>query len=886
VKSQHKFLLTGTPVQNNLSELLTLVSFLNPALFSKYQSSESDHQLVDHFDYELKRNLEKKGLPMDDDHRLAAARTVLLPFVLRRVKADVDTGLLEKQILVEECALGATHRAAYAEVEVWLAEAEAATKQAAAERLERGRKKPGSSKAKAKANQQAELPASSLNNRDMQLRKAANHPLLHRRLFDSAKLSQVASVLLSAAEASAVAAASAAAAAAVAAAERACTMPKLTKGLRIQVLWADPDGGEEGGTWFTGTVSAAPKSGKAAVEYDDGEKAVLVLADEEYRVLAPVGGDGGDDAAASMGSAAGAYADNGDGDVDVDVDGDGNGGEGEDDEGAIPWQTSGHSHIGCLALRHCEDDDGTQRKQEGRITMWAPADEAEGDPALWHMVHDDGDEEDLEEEEVEEALQDWKRENERAPPQKNQRGKRAKGADAGAGASDGDGGRDGASAASAGASDSPSKRARTGPDRALLPVRTVWRADGMDETALRAEPAEDGAWHAADAVVCNGECAQVEAEEEEPRSGARFALLLLPDGRRGWLKVKYLLTAPPVDEPAVAVPANDGHGSGRTAGAAMVPTAGGGGACPAAPAVGSLVVRVFEDSAVLARVVERFGEGPERLWHVEHADGDGEDLDDEEMVEALADAALLQLGASQRTDSNARDGGVEGEGESAGADTEMEMETEAGAETGAALASCDGAIAAGAAVRSTVTSTEDKEEEEEEDGAFERNARRLLVVGARIVRVCEGEALAAEVITVDPPFSASSPPPASGSAAASSRRWTVKFEDGETEQLDQGQLLLAVLDRARQVAQEERDDGHRSSTAAEYVQSVLGRHWQVIAGPCCSRPCDSARCNACFLLPHTVLILRLDVNATHRALEYADWHICDSGARNSCGRED
>ena len=402
VKSQHKFLLTGTPVQNNLSELLTLVSFLNPALFSKYQSSESDHQLVDHFDYELKRNLEKKGLPMDDDHRLAAARTVLLPFVLRRVKADVDTGLLEKQILVEECALGATHRAAYAEVEAWLAEAEAATKQAAAERLERGRKKPGSSKVKAKAKQQAELPASSLNNRDMQLRKAANHPLLHRRLFDSVKLSQVASVLLSAAEASAVAAASAAAAAAVAAAERACTMPKLTKGLRIQVLWADPDGGEEGGTWFTGTVSAAPKSGKAAVEYDDGEKAVLVLAEEEYRVLAPVGGDGEDDAAASTGSAAGACAGNGDGDVDVDVDGDGNGGEGEDedDEGAIPWQTSGHSCIGCLALRHCEDDDGTQRKQEGRITMWAPADEAEGDPALWHMVHDDGDEEDLEEEEV------------------------------------------------------------------------------------------------------------------------------------------------------------------------------------------------------------------------------------------------------------------------------------------------------------------------------------------------------------------------------------------------------------------------------------------------------------------------------------------------------
>jgi hypothetical protein len=38
----------------------------------------------------------------------------------------------------------------------------------------------------------------------------------------------------------------------------------------------------------------------------------------------------------------------------------------------------------------------------GLITKWVPA--SDDDPALWHMVHDDGDEEDLEEDEVHTAM--------------------------------------------------------------------------------------------------------------------------------------------------------------------------------------------------------------------------------------------------------------------------------------------------------------------------------------------------------------------------------------------------------------------------------------------------------------------------------------------------
>ncbi len=40
----------------------------------------------------------------------------------------------------------------------------------------------------------------------------------------------------------------------------------------------------------------------------------------------------------------------------------------------------------------------------GTVTKWLAADEATGEPALFHAVHDDGDEEDLEEDEAREAL--------------------------------------------------------------------------------------------------------------------------------------------------------------------------------------------------------------------------------------------------------------------------------------------------------------------------------------------------------------------------------------------------------------------------------------------------------------------------------------------------
>jgi hypothetical protein len=100
--------------------------------------------------------------------------------------------------------------------------------------------------------------------------------------------------------------------------------------------------------------------------------------------------------------------------------------EEELEDGAVDWKsegrTSGHPFINQrVALLH---DTGIAK---GTVTMWVPAnDEKSDEPALFHVSHDDGDSEDLEEDEVEEAVALLKAEEEEKATAgtSKQRGKR------------------------------------------------------------------------------------------------------------------------------------------------------------------------------------------------------------------------------------------------------------------------------------------------------------------------------------------------------------------------------------------------------------------------------------------------------------------------------
>ncbi|MBW0499315.1 hypothetical protein O181_039030 [Austropuccinia psidii MF-1] len=88
-QSRSRLLITGTPLQNNLQELWALLNFLLPDVFS---SSED-------FDAWFKRERQSDPTSQSDAENdvIKQLHKVLRPFLLRRVKSDVEKSLLPKK---------------------------------------------------------------------------------------------------------------------------------------------------------------------------------------------------------------------------------------------------------------------------------------------------------------------------------------------------------------------------------------------------------------------------------------------------------------------------------------------------------------------------------------------------------------------------------------------------------------------------------------------------------------------------------------------------------------------------------------------------------------------------------------------------------------------
>ncbi|CAH1776599.1 unnamed protein product [Owenia fusiformis] len=82
-KSTNRLLLTGTPLQNNLHELWSLLNFLLPDVFSS----------SDDFDSWFSTS----NMLGDDDALVKRLHAVLRPFLLRRIKREVEKSLLPKK---------------------------------------------------------------------------------------------------------------------------------------------------------------------------------------------------------------------------------------------------------------------------------------------------------------------------------------------------------------------------------------------------------------------------------------------------------------------------------------------------------------------------------------------------------------------------------------------------------------------------------------------------------------------------------------------------------------------------------------------------------------------------------------------------------------------
>lgn len=158
-----RLLLTGTPLQNNLQELASLLAFILPSVFD-----EKKADLASIFKYKAKTtDDDESNNALLSQQRIKRARAMMTPFVLRRKKIHVLKHLPSKTNRVHYCHLNKAQGTIYRD---YIASAREALDIRAA-----GGK-----------------PSKSTSNVMMQLRKAALHPLLFRNNYPDDRLRKMA----------------------------------------------------------------------------------------------------------------------------------------------------------------------------------------------------------------------------------------------------------------------------------------------------------------------------------------------------------------------------------------------------------------------------------------------------------------------------------------------------------------------------------------------------------------------------------------------------------------------------------------------------------------------------------------------------------------------
>ncbi|KAJ3365329.1 putative DNA helicase ino80 [Allomyces arbusculus] len=194
VKSRNRLLLTGTPVQNSMKELWALLHFIMPTLFDSHTE----------FNEWFSRDIEsaavnKRQMNAEQVKRL---HMILQPFMLRRVKRDVQSELGEKIEVNVSCALSKKQMLLYrllkqkisirdildsvrngASKAASAARAAAAARKAAKRDLddELARDPAGAGAGAGGMEDDEDSSGDSLMNVVMQLRKVCNHPELLER---------------------------------------------------------------------------------------------------------------------------------------------------------------------------------------------------------------------------------------------------------------------------------------------------------------------------------------------------------------------------------------------------------------------------------------------------------------------------------------------------------------------------------------------------------------------------------------------------------------------------------------------------------------------------------------------------------------------------------
>merc|ERR1712106_575964 len=155
--TSHRLLLTGTPLQNKLPELWSLLNFLLPSIFKACDTFEQ------WFNAPFAVTGEK--VELNEEETILIIRRlhkVLRPFLLRRLKKDVESQLPDKVEYIIKCEMSGLQRALYTHMQ------------------EKGVMLTDAPKKEGKGG-----GAKALMNTIMQLRKLCNHPFMFQHIEES-----------------------------------------------------------------------------------------------------------------------------------------------------------------------------------------------------------------------------------------------------------------------------------------------------------------------------------------------------------------------------------------------------------------------------------------------------------------------------------------------------------------------------------------------------------------------------------------------------------------------------------------------------------------------------------------------------------------------------
>ncbi|XP_033230612.1 SWI/SNF-related matrix-associated actin-dependent regulator of chromatin subfamily A containing DEAD/H box 1 homolog [Belonocnema kinseyi] len=162
INAKHRILLTGTPLQNHLLELISLLIFVMPSMFA---GKQGDLKSLFSKNPKLSAMKDGKDKPIFEQEQVQNAKQIMKPFVLRRLKTEVLRDLPKKSEEVVKCPMIEKQKEMYTNL---------------------------ISEFSDEANRNHEINGVGMM---MQLRKLANHPLLFRAYYTEDKLRLIANRL-------------------------------------------------------------------------------------------------------------------------------------------------------------------------------------------------------------------------------------------------------------------------------------------------------------------------------------------------------------------------------------------------------------------------------------------------------------------------------------------------------------------------------------------------------------------------------------------------------------------------------------------------------------------------------------------------------------------